>query len=592
MKSFLTAVKSLLAGLADTSMLTPSGDWIPEDHLDRLAQYDFFRRLDEGHFAALLKDPTVKGKFREYGDIGLIVDTSRDAVLGESFGVEVPGAENEDDPGAQARQTLLDTWTERERWASKLYQGESDAALVGDSVYELRADGTRLRLKVHEPEAFFPVWDSVDGDFSEAFIAWEEPNNGQWPGAPDIPVRDLRNQYGDVVLFRRHYRKVDAAGRADAGDREKVAIVTGGWYRIDDLRERASRLDQFTLIAAELGSDGKPLVDADTGFDEIPLYYVPNIETTRQPWGLAEAHRVAKLLIDAALDQTDMRENTRYSAFPVLYDESERPTGRMVPGATESSARSAEPYKPGMIYNGRKLGMIDFSNGNKVLIEHERFLIEKALSNSRTTTIAAGLVNTPGEIPSGLALTIALLPLIQKTMPKRQTRRDKLGMLLKHALRWHRDNGDPGDFFRVVETREEPVEEEGGEPGEEAPTIPGAPARTPATRTVEVETREPATEWPAGIWDDFVAYPTFGTIIPIDRKATSEIVRDLMNAGAISQELATMILQAAGFPIEDAAEEIERIKEGMKPPPGLPGSGLGREGTPIPGLTDRGEPET
>ena len=576
MKSFLSAVKSLLSGLADATLLTPKGEWIPEDHLPRLAQYDLFRRLDEGQFAELIRDPAEKAKFREYGDIGLIVDTSRDAVLGDDFGIEVPGAEDEDNSGARARLTLLESWAERERYASKLYQGESDAALVGDSVYELRADGERLHLKVHEPEAFFPVWDSVDGDFSEAFIAWEEPNNGQWPGAPDMPVRDLRNKYGDVVLFRRHYRKVDPVDfpLVDAVGRDKLAIVTGGWYRIDDLRERASRLDQFTLIAAELDSDGNPLVDADTGFDEIPLFYVPNIETTRQPWGLPEAHRVAKILIDASLDQSDMRENTRYSAFPLVYDKAEKAQGRIAPGTPEPSARSAEPYKPGMIYNGRDLGMIDFSNGNKVLIEHERFLIEKALSNSRTTTIAAGLVNTPGEIPSGLALTIALLPLIQKTMPKRQTRRDKLGMMLKHVLRWHRANGSPGQFFRVVETIEEAGE------GPDA-----------ATRRVERETAEAARDWPTGIWDDVVAYPTFGTILPIDKKATSEIVRDLMNAGAISQELATMILQAAGFPIEDAAEEVERIREASRPPPGLPGSGFGREGTPIPGLDGRTEPE-
>lgn len=568
MKSFLTAVRSLLAGLANASALQPSGEWIPADHLDRLAQYDLFRRLDEGSFAEILTSREDRAKFREYGDIGLIVDTSRDAVLGDSFGIEVPGSADPSNPGAAARLTLLETWAERERYASKLYQGESDAALVGDSVYELRADGTRLRLKVHEPEAFFPVWDSVDGEFSEAYIAWEEPNNGQWPGAPAASLRDLRHRYGDTILFRRHYWKVaaaDAPAGIAADGRDEVALVSGGWYRIDDIDgERSSALDGLTLIAYELDSDGNPLEEGDTGFDEIPLFYVPNIETTRQPWGLPECHRVAKLLIDAALDQTDMRENTRYSAFPVLYDEKDRPAGRVVPGTAAGQARASEPYKPGQIYNDRKLGMIDFSNGNKVLLEHERFLIEKALSNSRTTTIAAGFIATPGEIPSGLALTIALLPLIQKTLPKRQTRRDKLGMLLKHVLRWHQANGNPADFFQVVDRLEVP-----GDDG--APTV--------------VERRTPAEEWPGGIWDDFTAYPAFGAIVPFDKKQTSEIVRDLLNAGAISAELGIAILQAAGFPIDDAAEEVERIRSANEPPPGASGSGFGREGVPIPGLT-------
>lgn len=536
MLNFGATLSKMLDSLVDQKKLLPyQGDWVPPDHVDRLRQYEVFRALAENRFGGLLKDREAAKKLRMYGDYGLIVEASRDAVLGDRIEISVPGSSDRGNAGAVARQELLDAWAQRERWASKVYQCETDAAEVGDSVYELRGEGPRLRLRVHDPEAFFPVWDNKAGDFSQAYLAWEEMNTGQYlpePQRESANLKDLRDRDGEVVLYRRHYQLVEAAeaGVKEARERDYVCVVSAGWYRIETRDgEAPSGFKALALLGSEALDDDTLVDNLDTGFDEIPLFYVPNRESSRQPWGLPEGDRVLQVLLDAAQDHTDLKANTLYNAFPPLYDENSPQGSPPRPG--HSSTPKEQKYQPGVIYNGRKLGAVDLSNGNALLLEHERFLIDKALTNTRTTQLAAGRVEL-SNIPSGVALLIAMLPLFAKTLPKRQTRQDKLGMLLKHVLRWHRAWGDPGTYF------------------------------------VDEATGEGATEWPEGTWDDEVANPVFGSIIPIDKKQVSEMVAELMAAQAISEETAVTMLQMAGFPIDDAAEEVERLTSGAILPMG------------------------
>lgn len=550
MANFGAAVASMLEALIDIDQIIRADSWIPEEHMDRLRQYEVFRALDENRLAALLRDPVAKKKLRGYGDYGLIVETSRDALLGDRQAIEVPGSNDDDNVGARARLLLLERWGNRERWSSKLYQAETDAATVGDSVYELRPDGTRLRLRVHSPEEFFPVWDSNDGDFSEAYLAWEEHNTGQYLPDTAQDLAAIRTRDGGVVLYRRHYRLLSAEDAPSVGilpgARDFVCVVTAGWYRIEVRSGEAPGWNALEVLRYETLSDGTEIEDQDTGFGEVPLFYVPNRESTRQPWGLPEGDRVLQILLDAAQDHTDLKENTFHNAFPPLYDENATATPARPGTSLPSNFPAEQTYKPGRIYNGRKLGVVDTSKGNALLLDHERFLIDKALINSRTTLIGAGRLEA-GEIPSGVALMIALLPLLAKTLPKRQTRKDKIGMMLKYVLRWYRANGDPTEMF---------------EAGEFTPGDDG---------------------WPAGVWDGEEAYPIFGSIVPVDRKQVSEMVQQLVNAGAISHEVATQMLIDAGFPIDDAAVEVERIRAEAAPP-GFPGSDLGGEIV-IPGIT-------
>jgi hypothetical protein len=548
MKTFGSAVMSMLSGMVNATALLPyQGDWVPEDHRDRLRQYEVFRSLYENRFAAMLKDQEARKRLREYGDYGLIVETSRDAVLGDRIGIEVPGSNDDEQPAAKARQELLDRWAERERWASKITRGETDAAAVGDCVYELRPAGRQLRLRAHDPESFFPVWENSEGDFSEAYLAWEEVNNGQY--IPDFAgnLKDLRDRDGEVVLYRRHYRvltiqeaSIEGISARGGGERSQICVVSAAWYQIEKADKAATGWDQLKLLGYELNGDQQDISDLDTGFDEVPLFYVPNHEATGQPWGLPEGYLVLQALLDLRQDHADLKENTYMNAFPVMYDENAAAgTGAARPGAPQVKAE--EKYKPGRIYNGRKLAAVDLSSGNDLLLKHENFLLQKAMRNSRTSEILAGLVDV-GQVPSGYAMMIAMIPTLSKTVAKRTTRRDKLGMLLKHVLRWHRDWGDPADFDRE--------------------------------------------SWSEGMFVDTTAYPSFGSVVPIDRKQVSEIVRDLLQAGAISEETAVAMLIASGFPIDDAAAEVQRLQEGRQLQAGVPGSGLGNEGReiPIPGL--------
>ena len=48
-----------------------------------------------------------------------------------------------------------------------------------------------LHLRTHDPECFLPVWENAEGDFSEAYLAWEERNTGQYLPAAPGNLRDL-----------------------------------------------------------------------------------------------------------------------------------------------------------------------------------------------------------------------------------------------------------------------------------------------------------------------------------------------------------------------------------------------------------------
>lgn len=528
-----------LETLIDPSRLLPESlEWVPPEHLDRLRQYDLFRAVAENRVGPLLKEKDDREKWRTYGDYGLIVDTARDAVVGDAIGIDVPGSEDDETPGAKDRQHLLDEWARRERWASKVYRAETEAAEVGDAVYELRPDGHRLRLQVHEPETFFPVWEDGEGSFSTAYLAWEEPNNGQYLPEPPVgeALRTLRDRDGAVVLYLRTYeliKRPDGLGSDD--ERDQVATVTAGWYALKDDDAAAAGFTRMSSLGFELQEGGEPFENFDTGFDEIPVFYVPNREIAGQPWGAPEGDRVLQVLMDLGQDHTDLRENTLHCAFPVMYDELTPVAAgpRTGAAAARPSTKSEEKYKAGTIYNGRKLGVVDLSAGNKVLLEHEGFLVEKAMRNTRTSEVMAGLADL-GDVPSGYAMLIALIPTIAKTLPKRVIRRDKMGMMLKHVLRWHRRYGDPDTFF------------DGG--------------------------------WPGEIWTSDEAYPSFGSMLPVNRDEVVGHVTTTLTAEAISTTTAVAMLQAAGFPIDDAQKEVERIEEERSLPVGAPRSGFGNEG--------------
>ncbi|WP_327660445.1 MULTISPECIES: hypothetical protein [unclassified Streptomyces] len=64
--------------------------------------------------------------------------------------------------------------------------------------------------------------------------------------------------------------------------------------------------------------------------------------------------------------------------------------------------------------------------------------------------------------------------------------------------------------------------------------------------------------WPAG--ETPVAHVMFGPHTPTDRAAVLDEVVKAYEAGVFSLETAVRMLMDAGYPIEDATEEIERIQ--------------------------------
>lgn len=132
---------------------------------------------------------------------------------------------------------------------------------------------------------------------------------------------------------------------------------------------------------------------------------------------------------------------------------------------------------------------------------------ERAAVNARLPAVSLGAVN-PSDVPSGYALQLSLGPLDSLVDAMRLARAHKYALLFKLVQRLHQAGQAEG-----------------------WPTGP-----TPAVRLV------------------------FGPHTPTDRSAVlDEVVRGV-GAGVLSLETGVGMLQDAGYPIEDARQEVVRLQ--------------------------------
>lgn len=165
---------------------------------------------------------------------------------------------------------------------------------------------------------------------------------------------------------------------------------------------------------------------------------------------------------------------------------------------------------PGLVWKlgeGGGMGALDTSGNLAELRNHIHDLEERAAKVARLPAVALGTLD-PSEAPSGYAMDVSLGPLDALIASMRLARDHKYGLLLKFAQRLFMAGQHP-DWTGV-------------------------------------------TPMPAKL--------TFGSYKPTDKAAVLELVGNGVDKGVISLETAVKMLIEAGFPIEDAAKEMERIQ--------------------------------
>ena len=132
-------------------------------------------------------------------------------------------------------------------------------------------------------------------------------------------------------------------------------------------------------------------------------------------------------------------------------------------------------------------------------------MLDRLASNTRLTTAGLGSLD-PASVPSGYALQLALGPLDSLIAAMRLTRSHKYVLMLRMVQRLH----------------------------------------------------QAGQVWPAG--ESLPARLVWGAHTPTDRTTVLADVVAGYGAGVFSLETAVRMLQEAGYPVEDVAEEVERIQ--------------------------------
>lgn len=523
--------------------------WLPDEAVRRLAAYKLLAAYDSnqaGELAALAGNEAA-GERREFGDPATFVDTALAHLLGKSQQIVVPGAELACDEGASSEsvaaaeaQQRLRAWAEAELLPLRMQAAERKAVLLGDALYLLAWDPEigRVRLKTYDPGFYFPIIeaDADPGDFPRrVHLAWEIPEDPR----RGVKARVRRITYELGPLVPATGSAVDSRGRAsrvpvedEAGgnvlqpgdvyvpgsgrierrypwalDRPSATtcyLTDAEWF-LDDLRHGQS-LDDLPLDKARFRTraDGEVLDRLDLRLDFIPLVHISNTVADGEHFGQSSLAKVMQALDELAETDTDSARASATTGAPIIglagaRAEVDRATGRPKPLAIE----------PGTVFqlgDGGRMDVLDTSGQLAELRARVEEIRDRAAVNARLPAVSLGTVD-PADVPSGYALQLSLGPLDSLVDSMRLARAHKYALLLKMVQRIHQAGQAEG--------------------------------------------------WPPGVC--FPARLVFGPHTPTDRTAILDEVVKGVGAGVLSLETGVRMLQDAGYPIEDAREEVARI---------------------------------
>ncbi|KUL23278.1 hypothetical protein [Streptomyces regalis] len=530
--------------------------WLPDDAVRRLAAYKLLAAYDSnqaGELATLAGNETAAER-REFGDPATFVDTALAHLLGKSQQIVVPGAEHAGDDDATPEsaaaaevQQRLREWAEAELLPLRMQAAERKAVLLGDGLYLLAWDPEkrRVRLKTYDPGFYFPVLedDADPGDYPRRIhLGWEIPEDPKRGLKPR--VRRITYEMGPVVPATRS--STDGNGQArrqpivgdtgghvlEVGDRyvpesdhiertypwapdrpsKVTCYLTDAEWFLDDLRHGQS-LDDLPLGKAHFRTrpDGEVLHRLDLQLDFIPIVHISNTVADGEHFGQSTLSKVMQALDELAETDTDSARASATTGAPIIglagaRAEVDRVTGRPKPLAVE----------PGTVFqlaDGGRMDVLDTSGQLSELRARVEEIRDRAAVNARLPAVSLGTVD-PSDVPSGYALQLSLGPLDSQVDSMRLARAHKYALLLKMVQRIHQAGRAEG--------------------------------------------------WPTG--EPLAARIVFGPHTPTDRTAILDEVVKGVSAGVLSLETGIRMLQDAGYPIEDAREEVSRITARQEAP--------------------------
>ncbi|MFI6434484.1 hypothetical protein [Streptomyces sp. NPDC050759] len=527
--------------------------WVPDEDLRRLAAYRLLAAYDSnqaGQVAEVTGDDKAGTERRELGDASKLVDTALGYLLGSEQTISVAGAEHtEHEPTAESAAALavqerLRSWAEKELLPLRLQQAERTAILLGDAVYTLAWDPGkgRVLLRTWDPGLYFPEWPE-DGEQDGAefpvrvHLAWELPEDKR--RGIKARLRRVTYELGPIgPASRRGEAKDGSPAReylyADGGEPVLVTgdtinaetgvitrtypwapnrpspwtcYLTDAEWNLDDLKH-ADLLYDLPMHKARyrVRSDGEVLDRLDLRADFIPVVHITNsIPASGEHWGKPTVATVLQALDELSATDTDSSGASATTGSPIIGLAGARlPIDRATGQPLPVKVRAGTVWQ--LNDNGR-MDVLDTSAQLAELRARVDHILDRIAANSRLTAAGLGTLD-PTALPSGYALQLALGPLDSLVASMRLARNHKYAILLRLVQRLHQAGQAEG--------------------------------------------------WPAG--ESLPARLMWGPHTPTDRAAVLDEVVKGVGAGVLSVETGIRMITDAGYPIDDAQAEIERIQ--------------------------------
>ncbi|MFD8379092.1 hypothetical protein ACFV2X_11225 [Streptomyces sp. NPDC059679] len=493
-----------------------AASWLPPHEMRRLASYKVLASYDNnqaGQLAAASGDEAALER-RELGDAANLVDTALGYLLGSDQRIAVTGAEHADDevpePGAAEAaglQERLRTWGEKELLTLRIQQAERAAVLLGDSVYVLAWNPEKQRptLRVYDPGLYFPQWDDdQDQDFpSRVHLAWELPEDKD--AGLKARVRRVTYELGPIS---ENDESVVREYPWEPGRLSNITCyLTDAEWLLEDLK-RGESLDRLPMhkAAFRVRPDGTELERVDLLIDFVPVIHITNtIPDGGEHWGRSVVARVLQGLDELAATDSDSSAASATTGTPII-----GLAGARLPVDRATGRPEKLKVEAGAVWQLGESGRMDALDTSSQLAElraRVEHLLDRIASNSRITAAGLGTLDA-SEVPSGYAFKLALAPLDALVGAMRLAREHKYRLLLKFVQRLYQAGRAQG--------------------------------------------------WTAG--ESFPARLAWAPHTPTDRAAVLDEVVKAYGAGVLSLETAVQMLLDAGYPIDDASQEVARIR--------------------------------
>lgn len=486
----------LTTGLPNAQM---APTWVGPYHTRRLQAYKFLEALcmnaARSWMDAMKVSEEEMDDRREYGDPNVIVEQIKASLLGEDWSLTV---EDYDDKEKNKNQyELLQTWRDEEQVDMKILKNERQSIKFGDSVFVLSwdEDNERPRLTVWDPGFYFPVEN-------------EEDPTDDFPEKVHIAYEFVRTVDGkEKTYIRRQTWELVPLDDPRCDPTKDRKLIKWNKTRKGDAKP-ATRTCLYTDAEWEMPEVKNTVEDftatgalyeeedLDLNLDFLPVIHMPNTIADAH-FGVSSLAYVLQVLEDLVSTDTDLQASSSTTGSPPLW----------VDGSVSErdDDGNIKGYGPGGVIEtgGGQAGMIDTSRSLDALIKYADNLLERLSVNARIPESLLGRIK-PSEVPSGIALTLSFAPHTSMILEMRLIRAAKYALLFKFVMRYFQQAGFLEDDI--------------------------VPSRI-----------------------------AFGPFLPSDKKAAMDLVVQGLTAKSISLETAVQMLIMAGFPIEDAKDEVERI---------------------------------